>query len=714
MDRPIININVPEIFKEIIKPWRYTVYYGGRGSEKSWTVARYLIAKSLAKRSRILCTREFQNSIQESVHHLLEDQIFNLGLSSLFTVRESYITNQTGSEFIFKGLAKGIDGIKSTEGITDVWVEEAERISQRSLDILIPTIREKGSRLYFTFNPQFIHDPIYQKFIANQPPDAMVQKVNYKDAPHFPEVLRLEMEHCKATDFEKYLWIWEGNPRTISDAQIFKGKFVVEDFSSEGVENFRFGADFGFGPDPATLVRDFIRDGNLYIDYEAYGHGIELRHLPAVYRQIPLVHKYKIKGDNSRPETIAFLQLPENGNFRIEAASKWPESVAEGIEFIKSFNKVIIHPRCKNTIFEFGSYAYKTDKLTDEVLPIPVDKHNHCLAGNTLIQTDSGLIEIAKLPEAGFVFAHDGKLHRFTNMGVTQKEVKTVKITFNDGRQVVCTKDHLFITLDSKGAYKWKALVVGDILPNFNFLMAENIHAMKKQGTTSIARQVKECTEQYMNFITGKRILNTIYITLIMIGRIIKSKILNYVWAPIIKKCTGKKSIINVYQLLGKTCVKPLKRLVFGMVAKPEPHGTVPMQKSNGPIEKLENRSVHSVARYLSIVQYNSRNFALTLVNRLGGAHKVLTTSIKSAMYVVKFLELINIQVRKHAREVVVISVSEYTIQDVYNLHVEDTESFLLDSGVCAHNCIDAVRYSLDDLIKRRTTIFDKGVIHKA
>ena len=376
MDRPVVNINVPKVFKRIMEPMRYKVFYGGRGSSKSWTVARYLIACALAKRERILCTREFQNSIQESVHHLLEDQIYTLGLNSLFTIRESYITTHTGSDFIFKGLAKGIDGIKSTEGITKVWVEEAERISKRSLDILIPTIREIDSELIFTFNPQFKDDPIYQKFIVNPPDNAIVQKVNWRDTPHFPEVLMREMEHCKATDYEKYLWIWEGNPRTISDAQIFKGKFVVEDFSSEGVENFRFGADFGFAKDPSVLIRSFMRDGNIYVDYEAYGHGVELKDLAALYRKIPLVGKYKIWADSARPETIAYLQRPENGYFGIDGVEKWPNSVEEGVEWLRSF-KIIIHPRCTNFIFEAGTYSYKVDKITDEILPIILDAHNH-------------------------------------------------------------------------------------------------------------------------------------------------------------------------------------------------------------------------------------------------------------------------------------------------------------------------------------------------
>lgn len=376
-DRPVIDIKIPHAFCDIAKPARYKVYYGGRGSAKSMSVARYILWRCLKDPVRVLCAREFQNSIQESVHQLFSELIRNLDLSNMFTVRQATITSYTGAEIFFKGIAHNIEGIKSTEGIDICWVEEAETVSNKSWDILGPTIRKPGSEILITFNPRFEHDPTYQRFVANLPPNTIRQKVNYDDNPYFPEVLKEEMIYMKSVDYEKYQWIWEGYPRSISDAQIFKGKYVVEDFSSEGVENFRFGADFGFAKDPSCLVRCFIKDGNLYVDHESFGHGVELKDLPALYRKIPLSHKYKIWADSSRPETIAFLQRPENGSFNIEGAEKWPNSVEEGVEFLRSFNKIVIHPRCSNIIFEMTAYCYKVDKQTDEVLPIIIDKNNH-------------------------------------------------------------------------------------------------------------------------------------------------------------------------------------------------------------------------------------------------------------------------------------------------------------------------------------------------
>ena len=377
LDRPVIDIKIPHAFRDIYKPARYKVYYGGRGSAKSHSVARYILWRCLKSPIRVLCAREFQNSIQESVHQLFSELIRDLNLQALFKVQQSTIVSYTGSEIFFKGIAHNVEGVKSTESIDICWVEEAETVSNKSWDILGPTIRKPGSEIIITFNPRFEYDPTYQRFIVNCPPNTVREKVNHDDNPHFPDVLQQEMEHMRATDYERYLWIWEGYPRSISDAQIFKGKCVVTDFSSEGVENFRFGADFGFAKDPATLIRCFIRDADLFIDYEGWGYGVELKDLPTLYRTVPLSNKYEIRGDSSRPETIAFLKRPENGSFKMLAAEKWPSSVEEGIEFLRSFRRIVIHPRCKHMIFESTAYSYKVDKRTEEILPIPVDAHNH-------------------------------------------------------------------------------------------------------------------------------------------------------------------------------------------------------------------------------------------------------------------------------------------------------------------------------------------------
>lgn len=259
--------------------------------------------------------------------------------------------------------------------------EEAQTISESSWEVLIPTIRKPYSEIWVTFNPLNADDPTTERFINHPPPEAYVRKVNYDENPYFPEELRKELEWDKAHDFEKYLHIWEGYPRTISDAQIFKGRYVVEDFPDdlwEKADRLFFGADFGFARDPSTLVRCFIYEDRLYIDHEAYGVGVEIDELPQLYRSVPGAEEWPIKADAARPETISYLS---RAGFRISAADKWQGSIEDGIAFIKSFEKVVIHPRCRHTADEFRLYSYKVDRLTQEVLPVVVDRFNHCVDG---------------------------------------------------------------------------------------------------------------------------------------------------------------------------------------------------------------------------------------------------------------------------------------------------------------------------------------------
>lgn len=374
------DIDLPERLSFLWEPKRFKVAYGGRGSAKSWSAAQYCILRAMMKRERILCVREFQSSIRDSVHKLISDIIEAYRLERWFSITQYSIRCINGSEFLFAGLANNsVESIKSYEGMTLVWIEEAQRLSQRSLDILIPTIRLPGSEFVITYNPENEDDPVHKRFVVDGDPEAIAVQVNWYDNPWFPDVLRIEMDRCKAVDYEKYQHVWLGQTRRWSDSQVFKGKFVVEDFSSEGVENFLFGADWGFAKDPTTLNRTFIRDGDLFVDQESYGYGVELCHIPALFRKIPGADRYRIEADNSRPETIAYLKRPEIGPFNIYAAPKWPGSVEDGIEFMRQFRRIVIHPRCKNTIYEFGAYSFKIDKITGAILPIVVDAHNHCI-----------------------------------------------------------------------------------------------------------------------------------------------------------------------------------------------------------------------------------------------------------------------------------------------------------------------------------------------
>lgn len=370
------NIEFSRAFQGLFYPSRYKVYYGGRGGAKSWAVARALLLLGAYKKIRVLCAREIQHSIADSVHKLLGEQIEALGLAGRYRITKNAIVGVNGTEFIFKGLRFNVREVKSTEGVDICWVEEAQSVSEESWAVLIPTIRQEKSEIWITFNPLDEADPTYQRFVVNAPPNAIVKKVSWRDNPWFPDVLREEMEYLKAKDFGAYMHVWEGEVRTMSNAVIFNGYFVVEPFDTPANARFFHGADWGFAQDPTALVRSFIKDGCLYVDRESYDWEITLDATPALFDKIPTARAWPIKADNARPETIRFMK---DRGFNISGAKKWPGSVEDGIEYMKSFDRIVIHPRCKHTIEEFQHYSYKVDRQTDEVLPIVVDKVNHAI-----------------------------------------------------------------------------------------------------------------------------------------------------------------------------------------------------------------------------------------------------------------------------------------------------------------------------------------------
>ena len=324
----------------------------------------------------MLCTRQFQVSIADSSHRLLSDQISQLGLDGFYEITKAEIRGKNGTLFIFRGLQNPAE-IKSLEGITRCWVEEAEKISNESLDILIPTIRQPGSQLWFSFNPFSKNDPIMDRFVYKTPPDAIVRKVNWYDNPWFPEVLRSEMEYDRETNPDRYEWVWEGKPRGLSDAQVFKGKYESRQIEPPPGTRFFFGADWGFAKDPSTLLRCWVQDNCLYIDSESYGVGVEIDHIPHLFDQVPESRKWKVYADSARPETISYMR--RNGYPQMVSVPKWPGSVEDGVEFIKSFKRIYVHPRCRHTLDEFELYQYKQDRVTNEVLPVIVDANNHCM-----------------------------------------------------------------------------------------------------------------------------------------------------------------------------------------------------------------------------------------------------------------------------------------------------------------------------------------------
>lgn len=226
MNPAIIQPKMPIAFKGLFSPMRYKVYYGGRGSAKSWSVAEALIILAYTKKTRVLCAREIQLSIDESVIKLLADRIHAMGLTKYFEIQRNTIKGYNGSVFIFSGLRSNITKIKSMEGIDIVWCEEAEKITRMSWEVLIPTIRKDGSEIWVTFNPSDEMDNTYQRFVIDPPHNALVVKVNHDDNPFFPEELRIEMEALKKSDYDLYLHVWEGECLANVDSVIIHPAWV--------------------------------------------------------------------------------------------------------------------------------------------------------------------------------------------------------------------------------------------------------------------------------------------------------------------------------------------------------------------------------------------------------------------------------------------------------------------------------------------------------
>lgn len=370
-------LDTPRVYVPLLGRHRYLGAWGGRGSGKSHFFAELLIERQLTSKCDAVCIRENQKSLDQSVKKLLEHKIEAMNAGAYFEVQDAKIKNSNGGLTIFQGMQNHTaDSIKSLQGYDVAWVEEAQTLSQRSLDMLRPTIRNDASELWFSWNPRKETDPVDVLLRGEfPPPDAMVIQVNYEDNPYFPEVLRVEMEYDRLRDFDKYAHVWRGEYEQNSEARVFKNWRIEEFEAPEGVI-FRMGADWGFSVDPSVLVRCYIDGRNLYVDFEAYMVGCEIVNLPALFMSVPEAEKWPIVADSARPETISHMR--KNGFPRILSAVKGPRSLEEGVEWLKSFD-IVVHPRCKHLIDELTLYSYRTDPLTGIVVPILDDKDNHVI-----------------------------------------------------------------------------------------------------------------------------------------------------------------------------------------------------------------------------------------------------------------------------------------------------------------------------------------------
>ncbi|MBE8598208.1 PBSX family phage terminase large subunit [Xenorhabdus sp. BG5] len=379
----------PKLIPVFSGDYRYRCSYGGRGSAKTRTFAlmtaiRGYMAAQNGQSGVILCAREYMNSLEESSMEEVKQAIRSVPwLNDFYELGEKFIRTKCRSvNYVFAGLRHNLDSIKSKARILIAWVDEAESVSETAWTKLTPTVREAGSEIWVTWNPERDGSATDKRFRKHPPENSIVVEMNYDDNPWFPSVLEEERLSDQARlDPATYSWIWEGAYLENSDKQVLANKYKIEAFPDDlwqKADRLLFGGDFGFAKDPSTLIRMFILDNCLYIDREAYGVGVELDHMPAFYDQLLEARKWPIKADAARPETISYLRRQ---GFNIAAAKKWQGSVEDGITYLRGFKQIYIHPRCKYTAKEARLYSYKTDRITGEVLPVIEDANNHCWDG---------------------------------------------------------------------------------------------------------------------------------------------------------------------------------------------------------------------------------------------------------------------------------------------------------------------------------------------
>jgi phage terminase large subunit len=269
-----MDVEFPKRLQFLFDPSRYKVAWGGRGGAKSWGFARALLIMGAQRPLRILCARETQKSINDSVHKLLEDQIAALGLSGYYTVLKSSIIGKAGTKFIFAGLKHNINNIKSVEACDVVWVEEAQVVSKESWEILIPTIRKAGSEIWVTFNPDLETDDTYKRFVLTPPPNSHVVKITWRDNPWFPEVLRIEKDHLESTDPKSYQHVWEGECKSAIEGAIYAEEIKaaeeeerITQVSYDRMQPVETFWDLGYGDSTAIWFAQAKPSGYHLIDY---------------------------------------------------------------------------------------------------------------------------------------------------------------------------------------------------------------------------------------------------------------------------------------------------------------------------------------------------------------------------------------------------------------------------------------------------------------
>lgn len=387
---------IPKITKNFARPARTRVFHGGRGGGKTKALAlrtalRVYQLAEMGVTGVFLCGREFMESLDDSSMAEVKEAIQSVDwLKDYFDIGETYIrTKNRRIKYVFRGLRHNIDSLKSLANIVGAWVDEAETVSERAWDKLEPTIRSEGdgwvAELWLSYNPESPESATHKRFRDDPAHDCVVTEINYYDNPFFPAILEAKRKEYQRKNPDTYDHVWGGKFLTLTDAQILNGKYTIQDFEPDHEWDGPYqGGDFGFSKDPAAAVRCWIGhdpygnlgDNCLWVEYEAGKIGLELdAYADHTTSEIPDFEKHITRWDSAQPGMISHIRT--HGLPHSIPCEKWAGSVEDGIEYLKSFDKIIIHTRCTQTAREARLYSYKVDRLSGDIMAVVVDKHNH-------------------------------------------------------------------------------------------------------------------------------------------------------------------------------------------------------------------------------------------------------------------------------------------------------------------------------------------------
>ena len=369
------TMEIPVEFKRLFdKDWREAAVYGGRFSLKSHTIARYLLVRARQEKTRILCCREMQNSIADSSHQLLADLIKEYELEDFKITDKSIINTINGSDFLFKGLHRNEQSIKSTEGVDIAWVEEAQTVTTESLEVLTPTVRKTGSQIIYTYNRLEEEDPVHKRLVLEGRPNTLVININYDVAEKYgwlPEEIAKEIYDDKDRRPDLYKHKWLGEPMALTESRIYKEWQMIDDIPHEARLE-RYGLDFGWSPDPAALIAIYYYNGGYILNEIGYQLEWSNREIAETLKNI---ERALVVADSAEPKSINEIQLY---GINIIPTPKGPDYKRHAIKAVQD-QSISYTKRSQNIHKEYINYLWDVDKNGDIIAGKPVDGNDHCM-----------------------------------------------------------------------------------------------------------------------------------------------------------------------------------------------------------------------------------------------------------------------------------------------------------------------------------------------